>query len=60
MSVCSRCRKEIKPGERSVPDPCCAAPDCENLTDVSHYDCLPVTLQDLEDEYEYGWDYMSQ
>lgn len=56
MSVCSRCRKEIKPGERSVPDPCCAAPDCENLTDVSHYDCLPVTLQELEDD----WDYMSQ
>lgn len=57
---CARCSKEIKDNERWVSDPCCGAPDCESLSDVSHYACLPYGLQVIEDEYEnydpYGYE----
>lgn len=51
MATCARCGKELKPGERVVADPCCGAPDCENLTDRSHFGCLPPALQRIEMEY---------
>jgi hypothetical protein len=60
MQKCARCLKEILPDERSVSDPCCGADDCEGLSDVSHYDCLPYGLQRIEDEFEnydpYGYE----
>lgn len=49
---CARCFQPITENERWVDDPCCGAPDCEGLADVSHYDCLPYGLQVIEDEYE--------
>lgn len=47
---CSRCYKPIRNDERVVSDPHCGAPDCDGLNDESHYDCLPVALQRIEDE----------
>lgn len=51
MAKCARCSKPINPGQKIVDDPCCAAPDCENTMDVSHFTCLPTYLQNLETEY---------
>lgn len=48
---CARCKKAITKGQRSVADPCCSAPDCENTGDWSHYDCLPRNMQIEEDDY---------
>jgi hypothetical protein len=48
MRNCARCNKPIAKGQETVPDPCCAAPDCENTTDISHFECLPRYLQLLE------------
>lgn len=45
MEVCSRCGKPFAPGEHIVADPCCLAPDCDNVTARSHFDCLPPQLQ---------------
>lgn len=50
MRNCSRCGHPVQPGERAVADPCCSAPDCETLSDYSHYTCLPAALQRIEDE----------
>lgn len=50
---CARCRGEFYPVDRKVADPCCSAPDCENVNDYSHYGCLPRKLQELEDEDYY-------
>jgi hypothetical protein len=49
---CARCYKRLLPTERVVADPCCSAPDCQGLTDQSHYDCLPLPLQQIEDDLE--------
>lgn len=35
----------------TVPDPCCGAPDCEHVTDYSHYECLPPARQREEDRW---------
>jgi hypothetical protein len=32
----------------TIPDPCCAAPDCEWLSDYAHFDCLSPAKQRLE------------
>lgn len=48
--TCSRCRREFQPGDRVVADPCCGAPDCDGLTDRSHFRCLPPALQRMEQE----------
>lgn len=57
---CARCFQPIIEGERWVTDPCCGAPDCGGLADVSHYACLPYGLQRIEDEFEnydpYGYE----
>ena len=53
---CSRCLKAILKGERWADDPCCGAPDCEGLTDRSHYACLPRRLQEMEDEDNWIYD----
>lgn len=50
MRTCARCGKEIKPGQRAIADPCCSAPDCENLADESHFDCLPLALRRIEEQ----------
>jgi hypothetical protein len=50
MADCARCFKPIEAGQRSVVDPCCGAPDCDTLADVSHFECLPVALKRVEDE----------
>jgi hypothetical protein len=50
--TCSRCGHPITKGQRYASDPCCGAPDCEHLTAVSHYQCMPVALQIIEDDYE--------
>lgn len=52
MNACARCGKPFRPGDRIVADPCCGAPDCDTLTDRSHFACLPAALQviELEDE----------
>jgi predicted nucleic acid-binding Zn-ribbon protein len=50
MTHCVRCGHPFKPGDRIIVDPCCGAPDCDRLADESHYECLPVALQRLEDE----------
>lgn len=47
---CSRCGQRFESDERQILDPCCSAPDCENLTAVSHYACLPYAFQKMEDE----------
>lgn len=35
----------------TIPDPCCGAPDCENLTDYVHYECLSRARQIEEDRW---------
>jgi len=45
-SACSRCGK---PGA-TIPDPCCNAPDCGDRLAVSHFECLPKRLQEMERE----------
>lgn len=51
MDTCARCNKPFEPGDRIVADPCCGAPDCENLTDRAHFECLPSALQRAELDY---------
>jgi len=46
MADCSRCGE---PGA-TIPDPCCGAPDCDGLTNVSHLECMPLALQRIEME----------
>lgn len=46
--ICSRCGEP----DATISDPCCSAPDCEMLTAVSHYACLPPALQREEDEWQ--------
>lgn len=48
--TCSRCGFPIQEGERYEADPCCSAPDCDSLTAVSHYRCLPAVFQAIADE----------
>lgn len=52
MEKCARCGKDILPNERVVDDPCCGAPDCVGLSDMSHYACLPYGLRVFEDEFD--------
>lgn len=47
-SRCARCGQEFQPDDVVVADPCCGAPDCERLSDRSHFRCLPRGLQLLE------------
>jgi len=49
---CARCFQPILAGEDAVSDPCCDAPDCENSLDWSHYACLPLSLQIIEDDFQ--------
>jgi hypothetical protein len=50
MGSCSRCGAPFKAGDRRESDPCCSAPDCEAINDVSHYGCLPPALKKIADE----------
>lgn len=43
-TICHICGKT----GANIPDPCCGAPDCENLTDWAHFDCLPQWRQQEE------------
>lgn len=46
--TCARCQLPLLPGQRIVSDPCCGAPDCDYITDESHFACLPKRLQEIE------------
>jgi hypothetical protein len=57
MNKCSRCGVEFKSEDNIVDDPCCGAPDCDQLTDRSHFECLPRGLQEIELSAYDEWDY---
>lgn len=46
--ICHICkRSEPVP---TIDDPCCGAPDCENLLDMAHFECLSPYRQRQERE----------
>jgi len=54
MDKCHVCGKvDNRP---TYPDPCCNAPDCDNRTDVVHYECasqyVKREIEDYLDHYD--------
>ena len=52
MKACRICG--IADARPTFPDPCCGAPDCENLTDVVHYLCAsPYVQREIDTNAEF-------